>query len=302
MSSRGSRDPVPRSSPRWRFTSVPIGPATQCSPPSSANCVQTALQLESRRKGPMPNLNERDTKLVQWLNEAHAKEAELEADLTAHIALTQKKSYKQRLRRHLTETKDHKRRVASRIKQLGGSASTGPSLPGVPTSVGEAAGKAVAAVKGQVGTARAAVTNQAETHLRNAQEELREEHVEIAIYSRILAFAEAVGDRETAQLAKAIRRDEERMAKFLDAELGRLVKDVVRAEIPRDQRAAATTRSRRRRTGTSARRSGTGGRSAGRSGTSGRSGSRSGTTTRSRRSSGSTTRSRRSASGSRAGR
>src|SRR5436309_15819654 len=157
-------------------------------------------------------LNERDAKLVQWLNEAYAKEAELEADLTAHIALTEKQAYKKRLRKHLSETKDHKRRVASRIKQLGGSASTGPSLPGVPTSVGEAAGKAVAAVKGQVGTARAAVTNQAETHLRNAQEELREEHVEIAIYSRLEVLANEVGDRETAQLAKGIRRDEERMA------------------------------------------------------------------------------------------
>jgi chorismate mutase len=28
-------------------------------------------------------VNERDTKLVQWLNEAHVKEAELEADLGA---------------------------------------------------------------------------------------------------------------------------------------------------------------------------------------------------------------------------
>jgi ferritin-like metal-binding protein YciE len=249
----------------------------------------------------MADMNERDTKLVQWLNEAYAKEAELEADLTAHITLTQKQSYKRRLQQHLKETRDHKRQVASRIKKLGGNAS-GPSVPGVPGAVGEVAGKAVAAAKGQLGAARAVITDQAETHLRNAQEELREEHVEIALYNRLEAFANEVGDRETAQLAKTIRRDEERMAKFLNAELGRLVKDVVRAEIPRDQRAAATTRSRRRRTGTSARRSGTGGRSAGRSGTSGRSRSRSGTTTRSRSSSGSTTRSRRSASGSRAGR
>lgn len=205
-------------------------------------------------------LNERDSKLVQWLNEAHAKEAELEADLTAHIALTQKQSYKNRLRQHLTETKNHKRQVASRIKQLGGTASTGPMLPGVPTAVGGAAGKAVAAVKGQVGAARAAVTNQAETHVRNAQEELREEHVEIAIYSRIQTLAEQVGDRETAQLAKSIRRDEERMAKFLDAELGRLVKDVVRAEIPRAQRAGTTTRRTRRR-GTTSRSSGSARRS-----------------------------------------
>ena len=192
-------------------------------------------------------LNARDTKLIQWLNEAYAKEAELEADLGAHIALTQKASYKKRLQQHLKETRDHKRRVASRIKKLGGGVSGGPQLPGVPGAVGEVAGKAVSAVKGQVGAARAAVTSQPETHLRNAQEELREEHVEIALYSRITTLAEEVGDRETAQLAKAIRRDEERMAKFLDAELTRLVKEVVRAEIPRDERAGGT----RRRTSTS---------------------------------------------------
>ena len=201
---------------------------------------------------PQPTqLNERDSKLVQWLNEAYAKEAELEADLAAHIALTDKQSYKKRLRQHLTETKAHKRQVAARIKQLGGTPAAGPAVPGVPTAVGAAAGKAVAAVKGQAGAARAALTNQPETHLRNAQEELREEHVEIAIYTRIQTFAEAVGDRETAQLAKTIGRDEERMAKFLDAELVRLVKDVVRAEVPAAQRATARRRRTSRRTASS---------------------------------------------------
>jgi ferritin-like metal-binding protein YciE len=198
-------------------------------------------------------LNERDTKLVRWLGEAHAKEAELEADLTAHISLTQKQSYKKRLQQHLKETRDHKRRVASRIKQLGGP--TGKGLIGATGSaVGEAAGKTVAAVKGQVGAARALVTDQVETHLRNVQEELREEHVEIALYTRIEVFATEVGDRETAQLARGIRRDEERMAKFLATELGRLVKDVVRAEIPRDQR-PSRSRSRRRSTSSSRSRS-----------------------------------------------
>jgi ferritin-like metal-binding protein YciE len=191
-------------------------------------------------------LNARDAKLVQWLSEAYAKEAELEADLTAHISLTEKMTYKKRLRKHLTETRDHKRRVAQRIKQLGGSTSSS-NLPGVPNAVGEVAGKAVAAVKGQVGVARGLVNPQAETHLRNAQEELREEHVEIAIYTRIETLATEVGDKDTAQLAKSIRRDEERMAKFLDAELVRLVKDVVKAEIPRDERATPRRRSSGRR-------------------------------------------------------
>ena len=143
-----------------------------------------------RCRPPPKDLTARDAKLVQWLNEAHAKEAELEADLNAHIRLTQKAAYKKRLQAHLKETKEHKRAVARRIKALGGVASTGPDVPGVPTALGEAAGKTVAAVKGQVGVARAAVTEQSETHMRNAQEELREEHVEIAIYTRIETFAD----------------------------------------------------------------------------------------------------------------
>ena len=182
----------------------------------------------------------RDTKLAQWLGEAHAKEAELEADLTAHISLTQKAAYKKRLQAHLKETREHKRAVAKRIKALGGQPSDAPEIPGVPTVVSEMTGKTIAAVKGQVGVARALVTEQAETHVRNAQEELREEHVEIAIYTRIEAFADAVGDKETAQLAKRIRREEERMAKYLAAELPRLVRDVVKAEVPRDERAKPT--------------------------------------------------------------
>jgi hypothetical protein len=95
------------------------------------------------------------------------------------------------------------------------------------------------------------MTEQVETHLRNAQDELREEHVEIALCTRIEVFATEVGDRDTAALARAIRRDEERMAKFLAAELGRLVKALVRAEIPRDQRAASKSSRARRTTGRS---------------------------------------------------
>ena len=232
------------------------------------------------------DLNQRDTRLVQWLQEAHTKEAELEADLAQHIGLTQKASYKKRLQDHLKETRDHKRRVERRLKQLGGAPAGGP-LPG---PVGEVAGKTVSLVKGQLGVARAVITEQVETHLRNAREELREEHVEIALYNRIETFATEVGDKDTASLAKAIRRDEERMAKFLEAELGRLVKELVRKEVPRDQRDTRPTRSRSTKRSTSSRASGsrrstsrsTGSRSASR-GTSGRASSSRSTAGTSRR-------------------
>src|SRR3954463_11311641 len=209
----------------------------------------------------MAELLARDAKLVQFLNEAHAKEAELEADLTAHISLTQKAPYKKRLQEHLKETRDHKRRVASRIKQLGGQATAGVRAPGVPDAVGELAGKSIAAVKGQLGVARAALTEQAETHLRNAREELREEWVEIGTYTAIEAFATEVGDQDTAKLARDIRRDEEKTARYLEKLIPQLVKEVVKNEIPRDQRAQSGGRRRssakRSRKSTSARSSST---------------------------------------------
>ena len=201
--------------------------------PASPN----SLEPEIEGSTDMAELNARDAKLVQFLNEAHAKEAELEADLTVHIGLTQKAPYKKRLQQHLTETRSHKRRVAQRIKQLGGQATEGVRTPGVPGSIGELAGKGIAAVKGQVGIARAALTEQAETHLRNAREELREEWVEIGSYTAIEAFANEVGDKDTAKLAREIRRDEEKTAAYLEKLIPQLVKDVVKAEIPRDQRA-----------------------------------------------------------------
>src|SRR5436305_12195397 len=106
------------------------------------------------------SLNARDTKLIQWLSEAHAKEAELEADLGAHIALTQKTSYKKRLQEHLKETRDHKRRVASRSEQLGGGTAAGLQLPGVPSAAREVAAKPVSAVRGPGGAARAALASE----------------------------------------------------------------------------------------------------------------------------------------------
>jgi ferritin-like metal-binding protein YciE len=184
--------------------------------------------------------NARDAKLIDWLDEAYANESRLEADLSTQISLIEKPAYKKRLQGHLKETKEHERLIAKRIGQLGGRPE-GPAIPTVVSAVGEAAGKAVAAVRGQI-AARASAAGGVEAQVRIAEDQVREEHVEIAIYTRIEAFAEAVGDSETAKLARAILRDEERMAKFLAAELPKLVRDFARAEIPKDQRVTRTRR------------------------------------------------------------
>jgi ferritin-like metal-binding protein YciE len=210
----------------------------------------------------MAEVNERDTKLIQYLNEAYGKEKELETALEAHIAMTERAPYKKRLQAHLRETKNHWRQVERRIKKLGGSA--GSLTQPAQTVVS----KAASAVKGPVHALRG--TGSEERQLKNAQTEYSEEAEEIARYTAIETFAESVGDRDTAKLARAIRRDEERMAKYLAGLIPQLAGAVVRAEVPTDQRPTP----RRRRSGGRRRPVGaSGGRSRARSG--GRSGGRS---------------------------
>jgi ferritin-like metal-binding protein YciE len=168
----------------------------------------------------MADLNERDGKLVQYLSEAYGKERELEAALGAHIAMTEKGPYKKRLQQHLKETKSHAKQVESRIKQLGGGAQT---LQGT-------VGKLTAAAKGPLHMIRG--SGEQEKMLKNAKTEYFNEHEEIATYLAIETFAERVRDSETAKLARAIRREEERMAGFLQNQIKALSGAVVREEIP----------------------------------------------------------------------
>ena len=195
-----------------------------------------------------------DAKLVQYLNEAYGKEKELEVALQAHIAMTTRPPYKKRLKEHLKETKAHARQVQQRIKQLGGKAEWVPA-PGpervaeAASKVAEVASKGIAAAKGPLHAIRG--TGEAEKMLKNAKTEYSEEFEEIATYSAIETVAEAVGDKETAKLAKSIRRDEERMAKFLEKQIPTLAKAVVQEEIPAAERRSARSSSRPRRTAAS---------------------------------------------------
>ena len=52
----------------------------------------------------MPDTPTRDAKLVHFLNEAYAKERQVEAALEAHAEATARKDYGKRLKDHLNET------------------------------------------------------------------------------------------------------------------------------------------------------------------------------------------------------
>ena len=184
---------------------------------------------------PTKEMTARDAKIVQYLNDAYATERRLEIALQAHIAMTPRADYKKRLREHLKETKSHARLVARRIKALGGEAET-MSLPGPEAVVKGATGAkaavqwAAAVVQGPLHAVRG--TGQQERMLKNARTEYQDEAEEIATYRVIEALAKAVGDKETAKLARDIAREEKKMADFLAGLLDQLAADVVHDEVP----------------------------------------------------------------------
>jgi ferritin-like metal-binding protein YciE len=192
----------------------------------------------------------RDLKLVQYLNEAYGREKELETALQAHISMTTRPPYKKRLQQHLTETRGHARQVERRIKQLGGRAELVPGAGPVgeaASAVTAAASKAIAAAQGPLHALRG--TGENEKMLKNAKTEYSNEFEEIATYTAIEALADTVGDAETAKLARGIRREEQRMAKFLEGQIPQLTKGVAREEIPASERRTSRRTNRSRRNG-----------------------------------------------------
>jgi ferritin-like metal-binding protein YciE len=181
----------------------------------------------------------RDAKLLQYLNEAYGKEKELEMSLRAHIGMTSKKAYAKRLRDHLSETKGHGRQLERRIKAISGE---GPAA--VQSVVGQAMGQAKSLAKGPLHAVRG--TGEAEKMLKNAKTEYFNEHEEIATYSAIETLAESLQDTETAKMARSIRREEERMARFLAGQIPQLAKSVAREEVPAAERRRSHGNRRRR--------------------------------------------------------
>lgn len=186
----------------------------------------------------------RDAKLVQYLSEAYAKEKELETSLEAHIGMTTRRPLKKRLQDHLKETKRHGRELERRIKKVGGG---GPQLAG--KVVGQVTGQVKSLAKGPLHAVRG--TGDAEKMLKNAKTEYHNEFEEIATYTGIEALAEAVNDKETAKLARGIRREEERMAKFLEKQIPQLAKAVAKEEIPAAERRNGRPRSSSKRSSSS---------------------------------------------------
>ena len=117
--------------------------------------------------------NTRDSKLIQYLNEAYGKEKELEVALQAHIGMTTRAPYKKRLREHLKETKAHGRErradQAARRQGRGRARARARRRRRGGRQGQEVASKGLAAAKGPLHAIRG--TGEAEKMLKNAKTE-----------------------------------------------------------------------------------------------------------------------------------
>jgi ferritin-like metal-binding protein YciE len=168
--------------------------------------------------------------IIQILQEAHATEQALVTNLRAHIAMTPRGSYRGSLERHLTETQQHERAVARRIRELGGDGGVLSAVYGV---VASAVGQVLVLTKGPLDLLRGGADGD-EKLLKNARDEVVTEALEIAIYDALEALATAIGDDATARLAARHRGQEERMLEQLRGHIPKLANAVIQARATGD--------------------------------------------------------------------
>lgn len=139
--------------------------------------------------------------LVKHIDEAYAMEQNVLRMLDGMIDTTEDPEIKNELREHKLETERHAERMQQRLE----------AHSATPSMVREAGGIAGALLKGVVDKARG------EKAGRNARDGYATEHLEIASYQLLERIAQKAGDDETAEAARENRKDEEAMAKKLEA-------------------------------------------------------------------------------------
>jgi ferritin-like metal-binding protein YciE len=171
-------------------------------------------------------MTEARQRIIDYLDQAHTSELTLTRVLGAQIAVAPRGSYRKGLQEHLRETRDHARRVDSRLSELGRRDNLMQAGIGL---LENALGRGLALGKAPLDLLRG--SGGPEKVLNGAKDACAAEALEIATYAGIERLAQSTGDKQTAKLAASIRADEQRMLERLLEEIPRLVNWVVDAEV-----------------------------------------------------------------------
>ncbi len=167
-----------------------------------------------------------DTTLNQYLAEAHASEVGLVRVLQSQIAVAPRGELRQGLEKHLEETRDHAARLQRRMSELGEGSSTVEVVGGaVVAATQSVVAQGLAFAKTPIDLVRGSGGH--EKVLKNAKDACATEALEIATYDALEQVAKSAGDRQTAELAASIRKDEERMLERLRGQIPALAAAVV---------------------------------------------------------------------------
>jgi len=139
--------------------------------------------------------------LVKHIDEALAMEQSVLRMLDGMISSTDDEEIRSELRHHKLETEQHAERLEKRLAAHDAS----------PSTVREMTGLMNALMKGVLDRVRN------EKAGRNARDGYATEHLEIASYQLLERIAQRAGDEETAEVARQNRKDEEAMAKKIEA-------------------------------------------------------------------------------------
>src|SRR3712207_1223477 len=133
--------------------------------------------------------------------------------LDSMISTTEDPEIEEMLRHHKEETERQEQRLRERLDGLGAGTSTRKQAQTV----------AAALMKGAADQVRGDQAG------KNARDGYTTEHMEIAAYQLLERLAEKAGDRETAEVARQSRAEEEEMARKIDSNWDRFL-DLTLAE------------------------------------------------------------------------
>lgn len=148
-------------------------------------------------------------RLVSWLRDAHAMEAQAEVMLSSQIRRLQHyPDLKRKLEEHLTETQRQRTLLEDCLSRLGVEESVAKDAMGKMTAFGQGLGGMFASdevIKGSLAS-------------------YAFEQMEVAAYTILIAAAEQVGDAATAEICTKIRQEEQAMAEWLAAHMPQVVR------------------------------------------------------------------------------
>lgn len=182
-------------------------------------------------------MSQSDATVAHYLREAHALELGLIRELQSQIAAAPGGPHRTALEAHLEETRSHATRVRERLARLRGGDEAGVVRAGLGLVQG-VAGQLLAFSRTPIDLVRGPGSE--ERVLRHAREACAAEAYEIATYATLERVARNVGDETTANLAAAIRRDEEAMLQRLVDGLDDLARAVTRAASADDAASAGS--------------------------------------------------------------